>query len=162
MPTAITLTTDKPATCDIDGCNQPGTGYYHDAGGNTWWLCAVHYQPCQCVFCAEQIPPTPRREVVYNRFDKCYDLFLDGQIVGYAWTHDDGDKILDQLVYDRLQPQPPTTPAAQMAALAEQYAQAKADGRLLEAAELRAQAKALEAAHHGVADLVLAERRKAA
>jgi hypothetical protein len=103
---------------------------------------------------------TPEKRIEWNRFTKDYDLFLGLEFVGSAVNHVDGEKVLDQIIADR-KPQPPT-PAAQMAALAEQYRQAKANGRLLEAAALRAQAKALEAAHQGVADLVLEGRKVAA
>lgn len=104
--------------------------------------------------------PTYTKRIEYNRFTKDYDLFLGLEFVGSAVNHVDGENILDKLIADR-KPQEPT-PAQQMSALAEQYKQAKADGRLLEAAELRAQAKALESAHPGVAYEVVDGRKAAA
>jgi hypothetical protein len=43
-----------------------------------------------------------RKEIRYNRFNKDYDLFLDGAYVGSASTYSQGETALNALVYDAL------------------------------------------------------------
>src|SRR5262245_27540569 len=47
------------------------------------------------------------KEIRYNRYTKDYDLTLDGEYVGSAKTHHEGETKLDQLVYDLLMGQSP-------------------------------------------------------
>ena len=43
------------------------------------------------------------REIVYDPKSKDFILYLNGQLVGFARTYQEGQAILDQLVYDLLQ-----------------------------------------------------------
>jgi hypothetical protein len=43
-----------------------------------------------------------RKEIKYNRLNKDYDLFLDGEYVGSAANYSDGERRLNEIVLGAL------------------------------------------------------------
>lgn len=43
-----------------------------------------------------------RKEIRYDRTTHDYALYLDGELVGYACSHDQGERTLDALAYEQL------------------------------------------------------------
>jgi len=41
-----------------------------------------------------------RKEVIYNRATQWYEMYLDGELVGFAGTYQEGVVLLDQLVFE--------------------------------------------------------------
>lgn len=116
----------------------------HDAGANRWYALLVdgrHYDlvmykhtigrpeameglqqalsDVQAAITALQTPVTTlqfRKEIEYARATKDYVMFLNGELVGYARTPGDADKVLDQLVFELL-----NHPFATVAEVVEQH-----------------------------------------
>lgn len=104
---------------------------------------------------------TPVKSIEYDRESHDYKLTLDGQFIGYARSYVDGEATLDRIILDRLCDERAYAIERQMLALSTAYQEARAAGRMDEAKQIKAQAKALETAHPGVAYEVL-EGQKAA
>lgn len=65
------------------------------------------------------------RAIVYDRDTKDYELYLDGDLVGYSANYADGERVLDQLIAERLSR---TSVDARLAQLKQLARDAKAAG----------------------------------
>jgi hypothetical protein len=91
--------------------------------------------------------PTHTKEIVYNRESQDFTLLLNGELVGFARTYSDGERALDDLVYDLLN-QP-----AQAIAQAEAVLDSVEDGSVLAAsAVLNALHRAADADASAICD----------
>jgi hypothetical protein len=81
------------------------------------------------------------REITYSPLDKDYTLTLGGQFVGCARSYVEGERILDELVYQRAEYER----ERQILAYSVAYKAAKAEGRELDAALYRREGLALVA-----------------
>lgn len=105
--------------------------------------------------------PTYTKEIVWDRETRDYAMHLSGELVGFARSYVEADETLDALIFELLNPKPPT-PAAQMCKLLDEYIEAKAEGRTADATRLKMLAVELEVAHPGTTDLVKESRKVAA
>jgi hypothetical protein len=85
------------------------------------------------------------REIVYSPKDKDYALRLNGELVGFARSYAEGERVLDDLVHDLYHGTfvLTRTPQERLSLFTTAYRTAKAAGRDLDAA--RYQAEALQA-----------------
>ena len=51
-------------------------------------------------------PILPQRDIVYDRATRNYAMYLDGELIGFARTHGEGETTLDELVYAQVLSRP--------------------------------------------------------
>lgn len=102
------------------------------------------------------------REIVYSPLDKDYTLYLRGELVGFARSYADGERVLDSLTHDLLAGTftLTRTPQERLTLFTEAFRAAKREGRDLDASRYQAEALSALAETLGITvEAMLADRQ---
>jgi hypothetical protein len=103
------------------------------------------------------------REIVWSPKDRDYALRLNGELVGFARSYAEGERVLDELISEQVRHAPTLTRTSQerLSLYTTAYRTAKAAGRDLDAACYQAEAlQALADSLGMTVEQMLADRRE--